>query len=202
MIDWYNILSDLAKTDDVIHSESLAKSMNLSIQSLRVTLGRLQKRGLVQRASNKIYINTLAPEFSVRDLATAINPESYVSLESALNEWGIYSQSPVALTCISVRHTPSVRKKNMEIKFHELKRSLFWGYIEKKTRYRTYRIAEPEKAILDWIYLRRKKSHPVELDEFEFGRVSRAKLARYAEQFPKPILQAIYPLLIERDFAA
>jgi predicted transcriptional regulator of viral defense system len=201
-MDWAKIIAEEAKTNDIIHSDELAKRLSVPIQTLRVTLRRQEKRGLVERVTRKIYINKLASGFNVRDLATEVSSESYVSLESALNEWGISSQSQIALTCVSPRQISSIKIRNAEIKFRTLKKSLFWGFEEKKTRYNTYKLAEREKALLDWIYLRRKDGLSVELDEFQFQNISRSKLLRYAKQYPRVILQTVYPLLIEHQFAA
>ena len=33
------------------------------------------------------------------------------------------------------------------------KPQLYWGFIQKRTRYGSYQLAEPEKALLDSVYL-------------------------------------------------
>ncbi len=201
-MNWVKTITDQAKINDIIRSDVLAETLGVPIQSLRVALNRQQKKGLVQRVTRKVYINKIATGFNVRDLASVISPESYISLDSALNEWGISSQSPVALTCVTPKQIASIKIENAEIEFRTIKASLIWGFQEKKTRYNTYKLAEPEKALLDWIYLRRKEGLSIDLDEFQFHGISRSKLVKYAKQYPRVILQTVYPLLIDHQFAA
>ena len=201
-MDWASVLAEEAKTSPIIRSDLLARKHDIPLQSLRVTLRRQEKRGLVERVRNTIYINRLASGFSVRDLAVAICPESYISLDSALNEWGILSQSSPFLTCVSIRQLPPIKIRNEQIRFHSIKKALYWGFGEKKTRYTTYKIAEPEKALLDWIYFRRKEQQRVDLDEFDFHLLSRSKLVKYVKKYPTTVLQTLYPILVEQQFAA
>jgi predicted transcriptional regulator of viral defense system len=201
-MDWASLIAQEAKTSAIIRSDLLAQKYRIPLQSLRVTLRRLQKRKLVQKAGPKIYINRLASGFTTPDLAAAICPESYVSLDSALNEWGISTQSPAFLTCVSTRQVSPIKIRNAEIRFRTLKKSLFWGFEERKTRYTTYKLAEGEKAILDWIYFRRQDRLPVNFDEFDFRHISKSKLVKYAAKYPSTVLQTLYPIMIEQQFAA
>jgi hypothetical protein len=38
---------------------------------------------------------------SARDFVSAIDAHSYVSLDSALLEWGVSNQSPIGVTCVT-----------------------------------------------------------------------------------------------------
>jgi predicted transcriptional regulator of viral defense system len=201
-MDWASIIAEEAKTSTIFRSDSLAKKYRIPLPSTLVALKRQEKRGLVKRIGQKVYINNLAAGFNIRDLASAIRPESYISLDSALHEWGISSQSPVALTCIGLKQNSQIKADSVQIEFHTIKKSLFWGFQSKKTRYSTYQIAEPEKALLDWIYLRRKENLPIDLDEFQLQLISRSKLVTYAQKYPTSTLNSLYPVLAERQFSA
>jgi hypothetical protein len=52
--------------------------------------------------------------------------------------------------------TQEDKSPSIEILYRKISRGLFWGFLEKKGRYASYKIAEPEKALLDWIYFRLK----------------------------------------------
>ena len=70
------------------------------------------------------------------------------------------------------------------------------GFTEKKGGYATYKIAEAEKALLDWIYFHLKDGLPVEFDEIQFDRLSRSKLVAYAKKFPNTVIQSLFfPML-------
>jgi len=52
--------------------------------------------------------------------------------------------------------TQEDKSPSIEILYRKISRGLFWGFLEKKGRYASYKIAELEKALLDWIYFRLK----------------------------------------------
>jgi hypothetical protein len=69
--------------------------------------------------------------------------------------------------------------------------------VRKTTRYGSYLIAEPEKAILDWIYMGIQNGTAPALDELDFGSVDRPKLLNYARKFPSSIYLHVLPALVE-----
>ncbi len=85
--------------------------------------------------------------------------------------------------------------------FREIKKELFWGFVDRKTRYSVYRIAEPEKALLDWVYFRINDGLPVQLDELELRQVSSSRLHQYAKKFPRSVLDSLMPALFDKKFA-
>jgi hypothetical protein len=76
-----------------------------------------------------------------------------------------------------------------------LSNNLFWGFQEKRTRYGKYNLAEPEKALLDWVYLHRQEGSTINTDELDVQALDRSKLLRYAAQFPLPVKQQIVEAL-------
>src|SRR6202022_5206432 len=132
----------------------------LSERVARDALRRYEAQGLVERVSTKIYINHFNQQFSPRDLVNVLRPRSYISLESALVDKGITSQSPSVLTCVTPGYPRSFRTKSVSIVYRKVSPDLYWGYEQKATRYNKYLIAEPEKALLDWIYLIRQEGLP------------------------------------------
>jgi hypothetical protein len=71
--------------------------------------------------------------------------------------------------------------------FRRLSRNLFWGFQEKRTRYGKYNVADPQKALLDWVYLRRQEGSIIHTDELDLQRLNRSKLLQYAAEFPVPV---------------
>ncbi len=121
--------------------------------------------------------------------------------------WGAFfaiSEFPVSplasLTCVTTEHKGRVVSKSLAIIYHHIAPKLFWGFHEKRTLYGSYKVAEPEKALLDWIYLLRQRGLPADTDELDVSGVDRAKLLDYANRYPKPVKQQVTDLLAE--FAA
>lgn len=78
---------------------------------------------------------------------------SYVSLESALNYYGIIPEAVPNITSITTRKTNTIKYDLGEFIYKSIKPSLMFGYelIKKETIY--YKIATAEKAIIDLLYL-------------------------------------------------
>ena len=201
-MDWAAYIADKAKTKSIIDSRSVATELNLPIDLVRRALRRQENRGFVEHVAPKLYINKLSVGFSSKDLTNKLWPDCYISLDSALHEWGISSQAPVSLTCVATKQIPEVKTNSVRIIFRTINRSLFWGFIEKTTKYDTYKIADREKAFLDWIYFRRKDVLPIDFYEFHLRDLSRSKLMEYSAKYPRVLQQELYPILIQHQFAA
>ncbi|HEV7967130.1 MAG TPA: hypothetical protein VGP19_06160 [Candidatus Acidoferrales bacterium] len=194
-MDWSKVIASESKTRAIIQADDYAKKYRLSIRSVHAALKRQGKKGLVEKVSNKIYINKLAKGFSQRDLLHVLRRDSYVSLESALAEYGVTSQIPRALTCVSPKYVRNIKSRTVHITFRTVKKDLYWGYSPKKTRYGIYNLAEPEKALLDWIYLRRAENLPMDTDEFVLSELDQTRLLEYAKRYPVPVENEIIRLV-------
>jgi predicted transcriptional regulator of viral defense system len=199
-MNWTTILTEEARRNCILRSDELARRYKLSEAAVRNALRRHEGRGLVERVSTRIYINHLNQQFSPRDLVNVLRPESYISLESVMVEKGITSQSPSVLTCVTPGYPQSFRTKSVGIVYRKISSDLYWGYEQKATRYNNYLIAEPEKALLDWIYLTRQEGLPTPLDELQLQFLSAAKLRKYSERFPRTVQSSIKDLLLEKAF--
>jgi len=199
-MNWTTVLTNEARSNCIVRLEELARKYKRSEAVVRNALRRQENNGLVERVSTKLYINHLNSQFSPRDLVNLLRPKSYISLESALVEKGIINQSPSALTCVAPTHPQSYHSKSANIVYRKISPNLYWGFEEKNTRYNKYLIAEPEKALLDWIYLSRQEGLPTPLDEFQLQFLSVSKLRKYAEKFPRTVQQTLNDLLLERAF--
>ena len=118
------------------------------------------KKGWLEEIRRGIYkLN----DFGIKDisfvLANFIYVPSYISLETALNCYGIIPDIPFGITSVTIKKTKSFKIKNYgAFYYHHLKPALFFGYktvvVEKNY---SYNIALPEKALFDYFYLKAKK---------------------------------------------
>jgi len=201
-MNWTTILAEEARTNSILRLDDLAKRRGLPETTVRVALNRCESRGLVEHVSSRTYINRLNQQFSPRDLANILRPESYISLESALVDRGITSQTPAILTCVTIGYPKTFKSRSATIAYRRIAKNLFWGFEEKLTRYNKYRIAEPEKALLDWIYLSRQEGLPTPLDELNLQFLDFGKLRKYAERFPRTVNDVVKKLLLDHTLVA
>jgi len=198
-VDWAATLRKEAQRSPILRSDDIARRYGIVESTVGNALRRQERRGLVEHVSNKVYINKLAHDFSPRELVGILRPKAYISLESALAEWGISTQSPSSLTCVTTGFPRKFRTPSIRIVYRHIGEHLYWGFREKRTRRGSYKIAEPEKALLDWIYLQRQEGLPVVLDELNLKVTDKRKLLKYASNYPTSVQQTIHSALLHKE---
>jgi len=201
-LDWTKVLSSEARLTDVVQAGAIASKYELPLPTVWQALSRLADRSLVRRVAKGIYTNRLVRDSAPEDFIKLLRPNSYVSLESALSHWGLSTQSSVALTCVTTGKPKEYRTPEFTIIFRTISKRLYWGFIEKQTRYSKYAIAEPEKALLDWIYLTLQAGLKPSLDEIEFKSIDKQKLAKYAVKYPGTVRNTLMHSLAFEHFPA
>lgn len=201
-MNWTTVLAEEARKNSILRLDDLVDRYQVQEIVARNALRRYEARGLVEHVSKKIYINKLNQQFSARDLANVLRPDSYISLDSVLAESGVSSQSPAILTCVTTGYPKTFKSRSVTIVYRRIAKDLFWGFEERSTRYNKYRIAEPEKALLDWIYLNRQEGLPTPLDELNLQFLNFQKLREYAEKFPRTVNEVVTQLLLEHALSA
>ena len=87
-------------------------------------------------------------------IAFLLYQPSYLSLESALSWYGFIPEIVHAFTSVTARTTRSFENACGRFIYRHVRAELFWGYVEMKTEdHAHYLLAEPEKALLDYLYL-------------------------------------------------
>jgi predicted transcriptional regulator of viral defense system len=201
-IDWINVLTSEARLTDVVLTGDIAARYKLPTGSVRKALARLTGRGLLSRVTDDVYANKLVRDIAAADFTRVLRPNSYISLESGLSHWGLSTQSSVALTCVTTGKPKEYRTPEFTIIFRTISKRLYWGFIEKQTRYSKYAIAEPEKALLDWIYLTLQSGLKPSLDEIEFKPIDKQKLSKYVAKYPGTVRNTLMHSLAFEHFAA
>lgn len=142
-----------------------------------MTLVRAAKKGLIGRVGN-LWINLMDPP-ELLEVALALPSPSYLSFESALYRQGLLSQSPRGeLTLATAGRSRLLRTPLGSIRMIHLKPSLFFGFDGN-------RIAFPEKAWLDLLYLRGRRGRTgLATEEFYLEGLDRKRLIKFARSFP------------------
>ena len=158
----------------------LEKIMGLKNRpSLYVTLNRLTAAGVLERLHRGVYRLSLRPLDAAR-VANQLYRPSYLSFESALSRYGILSQVPYAVTFATSRRSKKMNLGGIMIEFRQLRADLFFGYILENGIY----LAEPEKALLDELYLVKRGKASISIDELRVEELSREKINKYIAPFP------------------
>lgn len=174
--DWLNLFKEHndIKIFQVNHLKLLT---SLNDHALRIALSRLTKNNTIKRVCRGFYANPLNPP-TVEEISAQIYQPSYISLESALASYGVLSQIPRVLTCVTTQ-LPRVFKTGFGvIEYRQVKGAYFTGFIKKNN----YHFAEKEKAVADYLYLSAPKSRAAKLAGLDMADINQPRLRKYLRQ--------------------
>lgn len=166
---------------------------------LSVELNRLIKSNLIQRTSQDFYENPFNQP-TIEEIAMVKRYPSYLSMEYALSKQGILSQRAYTLTLVTTKLPIVYKTKDATFEYHQITRTLFWGYKKQGL----IQIAEPEKAILDLIYIRNFKTKETSIndiksmiDDMAFDEIDKNKLIKYSKKYPKKVQEILTSITIQ-----
>jgi hypothetical protein len=134
-------------------------------------------------------------------LACEMYKPSYVSLEYALSFHGLIPEKVMDVTCISTKKTRRITNSFGTFSYRHIKSAGFGGFLIRKDEAGLpYFLAEPEKALVDFVYLNLAKfksarhGNEVLKESFRLQNIQtldKKKLTRYALLFGTIKLQDV-----------
>jgi predicted transcriptional regulator of viral defense system len=134
----------------VVTTEDVALRLGLTVSAATRALGRLEAAGLIVHLRRGLW--SLDPKIDpllLPEYLTAPYP-AYVSLQSALLLHGMIRQVPQVIYAASLAPTKRVKTRVGEYSIHRLAPSFYGGFASAAGG---VRLATPEKALLDVLYL-------------------------------------------------
>ncbi|MCK4818073.1 hypothetical protein KA005_20050, partial [bacterium] len=120
--------------------------------------------------------------------AILIRP-SYISLEKALEYHNLIPEAVPVYTSVTTKRQGRFVSRVGIFDYKHIQESLFWGYTSSTVKQQTAFVASPEKALLDFFYLKRVKISLDYLQELRLQNVEKInieKLFKCASRFRKP----------------
>ncbi len=142
-------------------------------------LKRLTRQNILQKLERDKYmlVGESAHDFRI---ANFLYEPSYISLEAALNFHGVLSQFPYEVASMTTRKPVTKTIDEKTYRYARIKKSLFWGY----EPIQGFLVAQPEKALLDLLYLMSKGLAIVHTDELDTAKLDKMRFTLYVKQFP------------------
>lgn len=187
MVDLIKTLFSLDK--GYFTTADLEKITGLAKSSLKVSIYRLVKKGILIKIKRGVFQLAFS-EVNVKKIANQLYYPSYLSFESALSQYGILSQVPYAQTFATIKRSKKITLWETNVEYRQLQKELFFGYVLAGGIY----IAEPEKALLDQLYLVSRGKTVINLEELDLTKIKKEKFTDYAKKFPayvKPLADKI-----------
>ena len=154
-----SILSFVKKLDrPVFTTREAAMLSGSSLSNASKMLKILEKKGLIFKITRGIWAETGNEKLSPYSVIPFLLPKnrSYVSFISALHLHGILEQIPQEISLASTVHTKRIHTKVGTFSIHRMPLSFFNGFDWYRGEV-SFLIAEPEKALIDSLYLSTRK---------------------------------------------
>lgn len=114
-----------------------------------------QARGYILKLRNRYYCfaRKVTDEGLLYKIANSIYEPSYVSLETALARYGFIPEGVFRIVSCTTLKTQTFSTPLGDFVYRHIKPRLLFGYRLEPYRNYRYAVAEPEKAVLDYLYL-------------------------------------------------
>jgi predicted transcriptional regulator of viral defense system len=168
---------------------SLLLAGDISITSVRKQLSRWVTKGKIIQLKRGLYV--VASPYRLNEphpflVANMLKKASYISLQSALEYYGMIPEYVSTVTSVTTGRPGLKESVFGRFQYKHIKKEFFWGYRETKVIKDTdVFIAEPEKALLDLIYLyplAEKKEYLKELRLQNTEKIDIDKIVGYVEK--------------------
>jgi predicted transcriptional regulator of viral defense system len=169
--------------------EAIAKALGIASASARVCANRYARQGFLVRVKRNIYVRrdtweTLSQE-ELFCLANIAQTPSYVSLLTALGFYEITTQMQRNfIESIAIKRTKEISVAGVSFNYTRIQLPLYRGFVKSGDFF----IASPEKALLDALYLMKRKVYSIDLSAIDFNKINLRKLKKEARFFPVGVL--------------
>jgi hypothetical protein len=192
-LQWQNFLEEQSSVygKKLFTVTELANVANTSPQSLNVELSRLKKRGVIEQYTYGKY--GLPKKINRIDLLKSIDSRAYITSISALFYHGLITQVPKKIICFTNRRHNRSRIRQTPVGHYVficVSRAIYNFPAEEP-------IALPEQALLDYVYLmRRKNVQPERLVTFRsFHTLSKSKIFDISKHYPHTVTKHVNAIL-------
>ncbi len=179
----------IAKNILIFTRAEFSRIFHLASDQGKYFIERFTAQGLFLRLKKGLYaLKTHLP--GEQEIANVVYRPSYLSFEYALSYYHLIPEASYVVTSATTKPTRNFEVDNRSFHYLTIKRTAFAGYQAKQIGGRTILLAEPEKAVVDYLYftcLGRKSFN----DRLNIASLNRTTLLQYAELYQRPKLLAL-----------
>lgn len=177
---------------------SLQDVQKISPKFYRIQLDRWQKKGYIKRIKKEYYYFTdreIDQNFLFYSSNKIYSP-SYISLEKAFQYYDFIPEEIFQITSVSSKKTTKFTTSLGNFSYRHIKPSIFFGYRMIDYGKQKILLAEPEKAVLDYLYLNPRLKAADDFREIRINKqefleiIDFTKLQRYLKAFENKSLSS------------
>lgn len=151
---------------------------NINRERAKYFLEKNTDTGLLLRLKNGVY--TLKSDMpSEGEIANFLYRPSYLSFEYALSYYSIIPEATYSITSATTKPTREFEVQGKDFSYFTIKSQAYGGYISLERQGRTFFIAEPEKALVDYLYFAAIGKRSIN-DRTETRNLDKEKIRKYA----------------------
>lgn len=158
--------------------------LNLDYQAAKRSISRYIRAGFIVKARKGFYFLKSNPPHEF-EIANKIYQPSYVSFETALSYYGIIPETIYEVISATSRLTREFNVNGIKFSYKKIKKECFNGYQPVKIQNITVLIAEPEKALADYLYLVALGKRELSYERIDLSKIKKARLLLYIKHFRK-----------------
>lgn len=143
------------------------------------------KKGVFIKIRNGLYMLADRPA-NYYLIANRLYEPSYISFDAALSFYGIIPETIYTITSATSKISREFEADNIRFTYHKIKKEVYCGYKPIKYLDSTILIAEPEKALADYLYFLILKRRNLHYDRLDLKKIKKPQLLKYVKLFNKP----------------
>ena len=167
--------------------------------NLRQYLSRWKKQGWLQPLKKGLYELTYPQGHGVPDfyIANKMYEPSYISLETALSYYSIIPEVSMAVVSVTSKITRRFKNSHGLFIYRSVRPEALRGYTIEKHNGFNILIAEPEKALVDYLYFKTLRGRSFDktaerIDQKRVRQLNKKKLESYAKIYQLEIEEFLY----------
>ena len=173
----------------IFSRQEFQRLLQLSPARAKYFLEAYCKKGTFIRLKKGLYVSKDHYP-SQAEIANRLYQPSYISFEYALQLHGLIPESAYTITSATTKLTRVFTIGGVSYSFSSLNKNLFNGYFPSQQNGVAVLLAEPEKALADYLYLvTLGKKAP--LERLSIDKLDKTKLKFYEKVFDRPLLRMI-----------
>ena len=170
---------------------------SISPKTGSVFISRNLKSGLFSKLRNNYYMLKDSHP-SLYSIANKLYQPSYISLESALSHYSIIPEVVYAVTSVTTKPTREFKTPQSVFSYQRIKKGVFAGYSPVTIDGNVILLADPEKALADYLYFVDLKKTSLN-DRLNLNGIHKGKLLEFIRTFKrKSLLKKVTEIYAEQ----
>lgn len=174
----------------IFSSLDIQRIFNVSRNTTERFIARYIKKGLIIKLRKGFYcFSTYMP--SEFEIANKIYQPSYISFDSALSYYQMIPETIYSITSATSQITRSFKVNNLLYTYQKIKKEAYGGYRPQNMQGFTVLIAEPEKALADYLYFIDLKKRSLGYERLDLKKIKKERLIEYVKLFKRPTMNQL-----------